>query len=78
LALTGVFNDAADKSHAIFKNFATILAGQVGRTVALSVSGQTLSMEMLFDDYAVTRAANGELTWAVTGRLSDGTAPAWA
>lgn len=78
VALSGVFNDAANMSHSVFKNFATILAGQVGRTVAIAISGQTLSMEMLFDDYALTRAADGSLTWTVTGRLADGTAPAWS
>ena len=78
VALTGVFNDAANMSHAVFKNYRTILAGQVGRTVALAMSGQTLSMEMVAESYDLTRGADGILTWAVTLRLSDGTVPAWS
>lgn len=79
VGLNGVFNDAVTtQSHVVLKNFATVLAGQVGRTVSFSISGQTLSMEMLFEDYALTRAANGDLTWVANASLSDGTVPAWS
>lgn len=78
VTLNGVFNDAANMSHAVFKDYRTLLAGQVGRTVALAHSGQTLSMEMVAENYDLTRADDGSLTWAVTLRLSDGTVPAWS
>lgn len=76
--LNGVFNDAADKSHVVLKNYRTILAGQVGRTLAIAISGQTLSMEVVFTDYGLTRAADGSLTWSAPFQLSDGTVPAWS
>lgn len=77
--LNGVFNDAATTgAHQVLKNYRTILAGQVGRSVSINISAQTLAMEMIGDNYALTRAADGSLTWAITMSLSDGTVPAWA
>ena len=73
--LNGVFNDAANVSHDVFK---TVPSTSVARTVTLTVSGQTLPNEALFSDYALTRAADGSLTWSTTGELSDGTVPTWA
>lgn len=75
ITLNGVFNDAANKSHAVFK---TVPSTSVARTVSISVSGQTLANECLFTDYPLTRADSGELTWAVPGSLSDGNVPTWA
>src|SRR3989337_1338716 len=47
--INGVFNDAATTgSHTVLKNYRTILAGQVGRTLAIAISGQTLSIEAIF------------------------------
>ena len=78
MSLNGVFNDAANLSHAVFKNYRTLAASQVGRTVTLTVSAQTLAMELLFDDYPLARGADGSFTWAVVGHLADGTVPAWS
>ena len=75
ITLNGVFNDAALKSHVVFK---TVASSSVLRTVALAVSGQTLSTECLFTDYSLTRAASGELTWTAPGVLADGTVPTWS
>lgn len=75
ITLNGIFNDAADKSHETFKDVATT---SVARTVSLAVSGQTLSPECYFTDYALTRAADGNLTWSAPGVLQNGTAPAWS
>lgn len=71
----GVFNDAASKSHVVFK---TVPSTSVNRTVSIGVSGQTLAMEMLPTDYQLTRAASGELTWTAPMVLADGTVPAWS
>ncbi len=73
--LTGVFNDASNESHDVFS---TVPSTSVARTVTLVVSAQTLPNECLFSDYALTRAASGELTWTAPGVLSDGTVPTWA
>jgi hypothetical protein len=73
--LSGVFNDASNLSHDVFK---TVPSTSVARTVSLTVSGQSLPNEVLFSDYALSRAATGEFTWTATGSLSDGTVPTWA
>lgn len=75
ITLNGVFNDAANKSHAVFK---TVPSTSVARTVSLAVSGQTLANECVFTDYPLSRSDSGELTWAVPGVLSDGTVPTWS
>ena len=73
--LNGVFNDAANLSHAVF---ATVPSTSVARTVTLVMSGQTLPNETFFTDYSLTRAASGELTWTAPGVLTGGTVPTWA
>lgn len=75
ITMNGVFNDAADKSHATFKDVGST---SVTRTVAIAVSGQTLSNECLLTDYALTRGDDGSLTWSVPGVLQDGTVPTWS
>lgn len=75
ISLTGVFNDAVDFSHAVFK---TVPSTSVARTTTLTVSGQTLAGELLYTDYALTRAENGALTWQAPGVLADGTVPTWS
>ena len=75
ITLNGVFNDASNQSHDVFK---TVPSTSVARTTTLVVSGQTLAGELLFTDYAMTRAQSGELTFSVPGVLADGTTPTWA
>lgn len=71
----GVFNDAASQSHSVFK---TVPSTSVARTTSLAVSGQTLAVEALYTDYALTRAQTGELTWTAPGVLADGAVPTWS
>lgn len=75
ITLNGVFNDDADKSHAVLK---TVPTGSVARTVSLAISGQTLANEVLFTDYALNREADGGLGWTAPGVLANGTIPAWS
>lgn len=75
VTLNGVFNDASNMSHDVFK---TVSSTSVARTTTLVISGQTLANEVLYTDYPLTRAAGGEFTWAVPGVLADGTVPTWA
>lgn len=75
ITLNGVFNDAADFSHAVFK---TVPSTSVARTTTLTISGQTLAPEVLYTDYALTRAQDGSLVWTTPGVLSDGTVPTWS
>ena len=71
----GVFNDASDQSHDVFK---TVPSTSVARTVTLTVSGQTLAGEYLFTDYALTRAGDGSLTFSAPGVLATGVVPTWS
>ena len=73
--LNGVFNDGSNMSHDVFK---TTSSTSVARTVTIVVSGQTLPNEAFPTDYPLTRAASGELTWAVPMVLSGATVPTWA
>jgi hypothetical protein len=75
ITLNGVFNDAADQAHAVFK---TVPSTSVARTTTLVISGQTLAPEILYTDYPLTRSASGELTFAVPGVLADGQVPTWS
>jgi hypothetical protein len=71
----GVFNAAANMSHAVFS---TIPSTSVSRLVTMVVNGKTLAPTLVLTDYGLTRPATGELTWAVPGSLSSGTAPTWS
>jgi hypothetical protein len=71
----GVFNDAADQSHAVLK---TVSSFTGTRTHTLAHSGQTLTAEVVVTDYAHTRAASGEWTWSAPYSNGDGSLPAWS
>lgn len=75
ITLNGVFNDAATFSHSVLKDVGST---SVTRTVAITVSGQSLSNECLITDYALTRADDGSLTWSAPGVLQSGIAPNWS
>lgn len=70
--MQGVFNDATDFSHDVFK----VLSN--ARTCTIVISGQTLSNEILLTDYNLTRADDGSFTWQVPGVLQSGTVPTWS
>lgn len=76
ITLNGVFNDDGSVgAHTVFK---TVPSTSVQRTTTLAVSGQTLAPELLYTDYALTRAQSGELTWTAPGVLSNGAVPTWS
>lgn len=75
ITMNGVFNPASNMSHDVFK---TIPSTSVTRAVAMTVSGKSLSANVLLTDYPLTRAANGALTFAVPGSLADGAVPTWS
>lgn len=79
ITLNGVFNDTTDFSHDVFS---TVPSSSVARTTTLVVTGtagtNTLAPEVLYTDYALTRAADGALTWSAPGVLSNGVAPSWS
>lgn len=75
ITLKGVFNPAANASHAVFS---TVPSTSVNRTVSLGVGGKSLPNEVLFTDYSLKRGGGGELTFEAPGSLADGTVPTWA
>lgn len=75
VTINGVFNDASTLSHDVFK---TVPSTTAARTVTITISGKVMAMEMFFTDYALTRAADGSMTWTVTGMLAGGAVPTWA
>jgi hypothetical protein len=75
ITMNGVFNDASNVSHDVFK---TVASATASRTITLVMSGQTLPAECFITDYPLSRAASGELTYSVPAVLQSGTAPTWA
>ena len=79
VTLKGVFNAAANMSHAVFS---TISSTAANRSVEIDPIGTTTGNPKLVNncvltDYQVTRANTGALTWSVPGSLADGASPAW-
>lgn len=77
MSLNGVFNASSDQSHDVFKDVGDPSA-DANRSVNIVHSGQEMDAEVIFTDYAITRAANGALTFTAPAVLADGTAPAWS
>ena len=80
VTLNGVFNSASSNmSHDVFK---TVPSTSAVRSVEIDPIGTTtgypqLTVNCLFSDYQITRAATGELTWQAPGVLADGAVPTW-
>lgn len=75
IGLNGVFNDATNFSHLVFKD---VSSNSNTRTTAIAISGQTLTVECIYADYALTRGADGSLTWTTTGQECNGSASYWS
>ena len=75
IAPKGVFNPTANFSHTVFS---TVPSTSVNRATVITVNGTNLSANCLYSDYALTRAAAGELTWTTKGDLADGAVPTWS
>lgn len=71
--LNSVFNPSSNQIHAVMSGDLRVI-----RTLSLVFSGKTLSNEVLFTSYALTRAASGELTAQHPFVLADGTTPTWS
>jgi hypothetical protein len=75
----GVFNSAANMSHAVFS---TVPSTSVTRSCSIAPTSNNstpiLVCNTLFSTYDITRAAAGELTWNAKGDLADGNVPTWA
>jgi hypothetical protein len=71
--LNGIFNPSANRLHAVFSGDLRIL-----RTLLLVIAAKTLTNEVLFTEYNLTRAASGEFTTQHPFVLADGTTPTWS
>lgn len=75
--LSGTFNATSQKSHDVFKT-------RTGtRTVSYAIGGNSsgnpiLSMEMLVQNYDISRGNEASLRWTATLQLQSGTVPAWS
>lgn len=77
VTFNGVFNPAANLSHAVFS---TVPSTSVPRAITIqptSVSVPNMASTVIFTDYQLTRGAGGALTWQAPGSGSTGTAPSW-
>lgn len=77
MTMNGVFNPAANLSHAVFKTVPSQGAAVV-RLVTITISSQVFTAETHATDYILTRATDGSLTWSVPFVNGDGNIPAWA
>lgn len=77
VTLNGIANFASNQEHDVFK---TILSGSVLRTTATAFSSAaaTLTAEVLYNVYTLTRDDAAKLTWQAQGSLADGNAPVWS
>lgn len=70
------FNDTAlTGAHTVFK---TVSSTSTVRTLALAVSGQTLSNEVIASDYQMQRSNSGELSAVIPVALANGAVPTWS
>jgi hypothetical protein len=76
--INGVCNFGAVPSATAHGVFATVSSTSQPRTTVLGIGGKSLTNEVLYTDYAITRNDTGELTYQVPGVLADGTVPTWA
>jgi hypothetical protein len=74
ITANGVFNPTANASHSVYR---TVPSTSVERTTALALASQTLSVEVLYTDYQLNRAADGSFVWTVPGVLANGAVPTW-
>lgn len=71
--LTFTFDDdTSDSVHDVFKDLSN------ARTLLLVVSGQTLTNEVLFTDYALSRGADGAFGGTAPCVLQSGIVPTWS
>jgi len=75
----GVFNAAANMSHAVFS---TITTNPTNRATSVyptsSGSSPVMTANVLYSTYDVARGNDGALTTSANGSLADGAIPTWA
>jgi hypothetical protein len=78
-SLQGIFDPTATTGlHTVLR---TVSSSSVVRTVTILFNSSptaTLSMEMVFSNYQITRAADGSATCTADAVLADGSVPTWS
>ena len=79
VSLKGVFNPAANMSHAVFS---TVPSTAVNRATSIAPTSNNstpiLAFNAIYSDYGITRSNAGEIPWTAKGDLADGAVPTWA
>lgn len=79
VSLKGVFNSAANMSHAVFSTITTTASNRATSVYPTSNnSTPVMTANLLYSAYNLTRGAAGELTFQADGTLADGATPTWA
>lgn len=76
----GVYNSAANKSHAVFTGLiqAAVASSTIIDLPPATSGAPRLTVSLVWSEFSYNRGANSELTFSVTGSLSDGTVPTWS
>jgi hypothetical protein len=77
VSLKGVFNAAANESHAVFSSVPSTSVVRATTITPTASEYPFLAFNAYYSSYDVTRSATGELTWASEGALADGSVPTW-
>lgn len=80
ITMNGFFNDAATTgAHSVLKTVpSTSVLRAITCTITGTVGANTLAVETMISDYALTRGSDGALTWTAPAVLANGAAPTWA
>jgi hypothetical protein len=76
-SLKGVFNSAANMSHAVFSSVPSTSVIRATQVTPTSSTYPYLSANVFYSSYDIARSATGELTWSTEGSLGDGSTPSW-
>lgn len=68
---------ATTSSHAVFSSVPSTSVARATTITPTSATSPTMTCNVLYTDYQITRAATGEVTWSAPGQLSDGAVPTW-
>jgi hypothetical protein len=72
--LEGVFDPDALKSHVTFRD----VGSSAAKATVLTIAAKTLTTNVYYTDYALTRDQKGTFNWKAPGVLADGVVPAWS
>jgi hypothetical protein len=80
VTVNGFYNDAATTGlHSVLKTVpSTSVLRQMVFTITGTVGANTLTLETMITDYALTRASDGALTVTAPAVLANGAVPTWA